>query len=74
MRGFIGGIVTTLLVVFGGVYLVHSFGWFPVGADNPPGTLERRLANTVTGSYLAKHAPDAQAAWQAAAGLAPKSE
>jgi mono/diheme cytochrome c family protein len=57
MRGFIGGVVSTLLVVFGGVLLVANRGWFPVGADNPPGNMERRLAHMATNAYIASHAP-----------------
>jgi mono/diheme cytochrome c family protein len=57
MRGFLGGVVVTLLVVLGGACLVLYFGLFPIGADNPPGALERRLAKTATDAYLAKNAP-----------------
>jgi mono/diheme cytochrome c family protein len=57
MRGFLGGVVVTLLVVLGGAYLVIYLGLFPLGADNPPGALERRLAHTATDAYLAKNAP-----------------
>ena len=55
MRGFLGGVVVTLLVVLGGAYLVLYLGLFPIGADNPPGVLERRLAHAglVVGSRLA---------------------
>jgi mono/diheme cytochrome c family protein len=57
MRGFLGGVVVTLLVVLGGACLVLYLGLFPIGADNPPGALERRLAKTATDAYLAKNAP-----------------
>jgi len=57
MRGFVGGVVVTLLVVLGGAYLVLYLGLFPIGADNPPGAMERRLAHTATDAYLAKNAP-----------------
>lgn len=57
MRGFIGGVVLALLVVFGGTFLVINRGWFPVGADNPPGTMERRLAHMATDAYVGSHAP-----------------
>lgn len=58
MLKFFGGVVTALVVVFGGAYLVLSQGWFPVGADNAPSRLERRIAHMATRSYIAKHAPD----------------
>src|ERR1035437_1600820 len=64
MRGFLGGVIVTLLVVFGGAYLVIYLGLFPVGADNPPGTLERRLAHTATDAYLSKNAPQQENPFQ----------
>jgi mono/diheme cytochrome c family protein len=57
MRGFLGGILVTLLALLGVVFLVISFALLPLGADNPPGALERRLAHTATDKYLAKNAP-----------------
>jgi len=57
MLKFLGGVVTALVVAFGGVYLVANRGWFPVGADNPPGRLERRLSHMATDAYVASHAP-----------------
>ena len=57
MRGFLGGILVTLLALLGVVFLVISFALFPLGADNPPGAIERRLAHTATDNYLAKNAP-----------------
>ncbi|MCG6957822.1 MAG: c-type cytochrome [Gemmatimonadetes bacterium] len=58
MLKFFGGVVTALVVVFGGAYLVANRGWFPVGADNAPGHLERRLAHMATDAYVARHAPE----------------
>jgi mono/diheme cytochrome c family protein len=57
MRGFIGGVVLTLLVVFGSAFLVINRGWIPIGADNAPGTVEHRLAHMATDAYLSRHAP-----------------
>jgi mono/diheme cytochrome c family protein len=57
MRGFLGGILSTLVVLLGGTLMAISFGWFPLGADNPPGALERSLAHAATDRYLAKNAP-----------------
>jgi mono/diheme cytochrome c family protein len=57
MRGFLGGIVATLFVVLGGVFLVANRGWFPMGADNPPGFLERRLAHMCVNAHVARYAP-----------------
>jgi mono/diheme cytochrome c family protein len=36
---------------------VINRGWFPLGADNPPGAMERRLANMATDAYIGSHAP-----------------
>lgn len=57
MRGFLVGVAATLVVLCAGVLLVLSLGLFPVGADNPPSSLERRLAHMATGAYLSSHAP-----------------
>src|SRR5512143_2411882 len=57
MKGFILGVVITLVVLFGGFYLTVSQGWFPVGADNPPGKLERKYANMAMDAYVEKHMP-----------------
>jgi mono/diheme cytochrome c family protein len=57
MRGFIVGVVVTLLLLAGGGFLVANRGWFPVGGDNPPGTLEKRVANMAMDAYVESHAP-----------------
>lgn len=68
MRSFIAGVVVALLLVGGGAYLVIYRGLFPVGADNPPGTLERRLAHAATEAYLAKNAPKQENLFQPTSG------
>ena len=35
MRGFIFGVVMTMLVITGGVFAVSQFGLYPIGADSP---------------------------------------
>lgn len=57
MRGFVGGIAITLIVLLGGGYLVFNRGWIAIGADNPPGTIERRLSHMATDAYVEAHAP-----------------
>ena len=42
------------------VYAVSYFGLYPIGADNPPSALERRLAMRAMDEYADKHKPDAQ--------------
>ena len=58
MRGFVVGVVVTLLLLACGAFLVANRGWFPVGADNTPGTLEHRLANMALDAYVDSHAPN----------------
>jgi thiosulfate dehydrogenase len=57
MRSFLGGFVCALLLLAGGVYLVARYALFPIGADNPPSTLERRLAGMAMDGYADAHAP-----------------
>lgn len=57
MRGFVFGVVMTLLVIAGSVVAVSQFGLYPMGADNPPGSLERTLAGGAMDRYAEKHKP-----------------
>ncbi len=57
MKGFVLGIVVTLIAIAGGVFLVSRFGLYPIGADNPPGRLERTLAGRAMDEYADKHKP-----------------
>lgn len=57
MRGFIFGVIFTLIVIFCVVYGTVHFGLFPVGADNPPGRIERSLANQAMDEYVDRHMP-----------------
>ena len=57
MRGFVSGVVMTLLVIAGGVFAVSQFGLYPIGADNPPGSIERAIAGGAMDHYAEKHKP-----------------
>ncbi|MEO8077988.1 MAG: hypothetical protein ABI818_16800, partial [Acidobacteriota bacterium] len=57
MRAFVAGIVVTLLGIAGGTSIVSHFGLYPIGADNPPGSLERALAGRAMDVYAEKHKP-----------------
>jgi thiosulfate dehydrogenase len=57
MKAFISGIFVTLLIAICGVFAVSSFGWYPIGADNPPGGLERAIASRAMNVYADKHKP-----------------
>jgi mono/diheme cytochrome c family protein len=57
VRGFILGVIITLLVLTVGVFAVSQFGLYPIGADNRPGSLERLLAGRALDRYADKHKP-----------------
>src|SRR3954467_3113080 len=57
MRGFFFGVIFTLILLAGTVFAVASFGLYPIGADNPPGGLERSLAMRAMDTYAEKHKP-----------------
>ena len=58
MRGFIVGIIVTLVVVFGGAYVYTTTGHFDTRAVGPtPGTFERRTANRSVDEWVDDHAP-----------------
>ena len=58
MRGFILGVILTLLVVFGGAYYYLTTGHFDTRAvGNTPSTLERRTANNSLDAWVDGHAP-----------------
>ena len=58
MRAFIAGIIVTLLVLAGSAIAVTHLGLYPIGADNPPGALERILASRAMDVYAEKHKPE----------------
>ena len=57
MRGFITGVLLTLAVILGGTYQYLHLGKFPIGADNPPSSVERWLANMAMDEYVDRNAP-----------------
>jgi thiosulfate dehydrogenase len=59
MRGFILGVVLTLLVLGGGAYFYSTTGHFDTRAiGNTPSTFERRTANRSVDEWVDKHAPE----------------
>lgn len=57
MRGFIIGVLLTLLVVFGGAYFYFRTGRFDMRAvPNSPGGFERRTANQAVDAWVDGHA------------------
>ena len=58
MRGFIVGVIVTLLVVFGGAYVYTTTGHFDTRAVGPtPSHFERRTANQSVDEWVDDHAP-----------------
>ena len=57
MKGFGFGVVVTLLAIAVGVFVVAELRLYPIGADNPPGSLERALAERAMDRYAEKHKP-----------------
>jgi len=58
MRGFILGVIVTLLAITIGVYCTIHFGLFPIGADTPPAKLEFSLTNMAMDEYVDRHMPE----------------
>ena len=57
MKHFVFGVVGTLVAIACSVFLVSHFGVYPIGADNPPSALERRLAGRALNAYADRHKP-----------------
>ena len=58
MKGFITGVLFTLIALAAGVFAVSHLGLYPIGADNPPSALESSLAMRALDVYADKHKPD----------------
>ena len=57
MKHFVLGIIGTLAAIVCCVFLVSHFGVYPIGADNPPSGLEKRLAGRALNAYVDRHKP-----------------
>jgi mono/diheme cytochrome c family protein len=57
MKAFLAGIIATVAVSAVTVFAVAQLGLYPIGADNPPGGLERALASRAMDVYASKHQP-----------------
>ena len=57
MKGFVIGVVLTLAVLVCAVFVTSRFGLYPIGADNPPGAVERMLAGPAMDVYADRHKP-----------------
>src|SRR3954470_23186978 len=57
MRGFVLGVIATIVAFVILVVAVTYLGLYPIGADNPPSQLERTLAGRAMNVYADKHKP-----------------
>src|SRR4051812_34327842 len=57
MQRFVFGFVTAFVVLAAAVFAVSRLGLYPIGADNPPGALEKSLAARAMDVYASKHMP-----------------
>jgi len=57
MRNFLLGIGVAIIALACTVFAVSRLGLYPIGADNPPGSLERSLAGRAMDVYADKHKP-----------------
>ena len=57
MRGFILGVIVTLVVLGAVVLLVAEFGFMPTNADATPPEFETRIASSALDAAMERHAP-----------------
>ena len=57
MKKFIAGIIVTMLTIAVSAFAITHLGLYPIGADNPPGALERAIASRAMDVYADKHKP-----------------
>ena len=58
MKGVVVGVIGTIAVLVCAVFVTSRFGLYPVGADNPPSSIERMLAGRAMDVYAENHKPD----------------
>ena len=57
MKGVVIGVIGTIVAIVCGAFVVSRLGLYPIGADNPPGSIERMLAARAMDVYAEKHKP-----------------
>ena len=57
MKGFIAGVIITLLILGAGVYVYFAMGYAPVAAAAQPMPFEKKLANKALNARVEKEAP-----------------
>jgi mono/diheme cytochrome c family protein len=58
MRGFISGVILTLLIIGVGGFLVIKKGYLSFNADQEPGFVEKKMAMSAMDASTDRHAPD----------------
>jgi mono/diheme cytochrome c family protein len=59
MRGFIAGVIITVLTAIVVALVVAQFGYLPTNADATPPAVERRIAMSALDASMERHAPRA---------------
>jgi mono/diheme cytochrome c family protein len=57
MRGFITGVVFTVVVLFAAGLIVADLGFLPTNADVAPGAFEQKVAMEAVDASIERHAP-----------------
>src|SRR4051794_31989148 len=57
MRTAVIAVLGTLLAIVVVIFAISRLGLYPIGADNPPSSLERMLAGRAMDVYADKHKP-----------------
>lgn len=57
MRGFIAGVIITLLVLFGIGLAIADLGFLPTNADATPSRFEEKIASSALDASMERHAP-----------------
>ena len=57
MRGFIAGILVTLVVLFAAALVIADLGFLPTSADATPSSWEQRMAMSALDASMERHAP-----------------
>jgi mono/diheme cytochrome c family protein len=57
MRGFIAGVIVTVLLSFAAGLAIAQFGYLPTTADATPPTFESRIAGDALDASMERHAP-----------------
>ena len=57
LKGFLAGVLCTLLGLTLGAFLFAKMGWIPANADSPAPAWEKRFAHTALNAWLERNTP-----------------